>query len=150
MIEIEKHTLLSFLEPEMAKGLIQKTRIETLNEGDVIFNEEDKADDIYLILSGAVRVLKKDPTGKDQLLAILKENDYFGEYAVIDGQPRSAGAVAAMADTVLGKLPGEELMRIFEESDGNAALRMLLHIIRNVREINEEYAASVGNDKPDA
>jgi len=137
MVEIEKHTLLSFLEPEMAKGLIKKTRIETLQEGDVVFNENDKADDIYLILNGAVRVLKKDPAGNDQLLVILKENDYFGEYAVIDGQPRSAGAVAAMAETVLGKLPGDELMRIFKESDGNASLRMLLHIIRNVRENNQ-------------
>jgi len=137
MVEIEKHTLLSFLEPDMAQGLIKKTLIETMKEGDVIFKEDDKADDIYLILNGAVRVVKKDPSGKDQLLAILKENDYFGEYAVIDGQPRSAGAVAAMADTVLGRLPGDELMRAFKESDQNASLRMLLHIIRNVRDNNE-------------
>ena len=137
MVEIEKHTLFSFLEPETAKGLIKKTSIETLKEGDVIFNENDKAEDIYLILNGAVRVLKKDPSGNDQLLAILKENDYFGEYAVIDGKPRSAGAVVAMAETVFGRLPGDELMRIFKDSDGNAALRMLLHIIRNVRENNE-------------
>ncbi len=137
MVEIEQHTLLNFLEPDMARGLIEKTEVKTYSDGDVIFNENDKADDIYLILNGAVRVVKKDPSGKDQLLAILNENDYFGEYAVIDGQPRSASAVAARAETILGRLPGEEMMRAFKESDQNASLRMLLHIIRNVRENNQ-------------
>jgi len=56
MVEIEQHTLLNFLEPDMARGLIEKTEVKTYPEGDVIFNENDKADDIFLILNGAVRI----------------------------------------------------------------------------------------------
>jgi len=137
MIEIEKHTLLSFLEPEMARGLIEQAHVDTCQEKDVIFQENDVDKDVYLILNGAVRVIKKDPSGKEQLLAILKENDYFGEYAVIDGQPRSASAVVAMAETVLARIPGEQMLRVFKESGQHAELRMLLHIIRNVRENNQ-------------
>jgi signal transduction histidine kinase len=137
MVDIEKHTLLSFLEPEMAQGLIEQAQIDTRQENDVIFQENNVDKDIYLILSGAVRVVKKDPSGKEQLLAILKENDYFGEYAVIDGQPRSASAIAAMAETVLAKIPGEQMLRVFHKSGQHAELKMLLHIIRNVRANNE-------------
>ena len=137
MVEIERHILLSFLEPEMARELAEKTEVKTYSEGDVIFHENDKADDIFLILNGAVRVLKKDPSGKDQLLAIIKENDYFGEYGVFDGQPRSASAISCIANTVLARISGEQMLRVFKDSGQHAVLRMLLHIIRSVRENNQ-------------
>ncbi len=71
-----------------------------LSAGDVLFNEGDKGDVMYLIRDGKVKITKGK--GDDEkVLAVLKEGDFFGEMAIIDGSPRSASATAATPVTML-------------------------------------------------
>ncbi len=66
---------------------------KTLNPGDVLFQEGDKGDVMYLIKEGQIKITKgKGPD--ERVLAVLKEGDFFGEMAIIDGSPRSASATA--------------------------------------------------------
>ena len=52
------------------------------------------SDCAFVIESGSVEVSKSDPDGGRKILAILKENDIFGEMGLIDGLPRSCTIVA--------------------------------------------------------
>jgi len=61
---------------------------------DVILEQNSKADEMYLILSGSVRVTKQMPNGKEVLIANRKENEYFGELALIEDSERSANIYA--------------------------------------------------------
>lgn len=71
-----------------------------LNAGDILFNEGDKGDVMYLIRDGKVKITKG--RGDDEkVLAVLKEGDFFGEMAIIDGSPRSASAIATTPVTML-------------------------------------------------
>ena len=76
-------------------GLKVLSGISTVVEyshGEIIFEEGDHGDAMYMIQKGVVRLfLKKNP---DKPLAVLKESAYFGEMAVLDGEPRSASAAA--------------------------------------------------------
>lgn len=68
--------------------------------GEIIFHETDPGDAMYVILSGLVKVSRTTEDGRQKVLALLAEGDFFGEMALVDGGPRSAEA-AAMEDTVL-------------------------------------------------
>jgi CRP/FNR family cyclic AMP-dependent transcriptional regulator len=57
----------------------------------VVFREGDPGDTLYVILGGAVKVYRTDKQQQKIQLATLKGGDYFGELALIDGEPRSAG-----------------------------------------------------------
>ncbi|OGC39152.1 hypothetical protein A2Y85_03420 [candidate division WOR-3 bacterium RBG_13_43_14] len=71
-----------------------------LNAGDMLFDEGDKGDVMYLIREGKVKITKGK--GDDEkVLAVLKEGDFFGEMAIIDGSPRSASAIATTPVTML-------------------------------------------------
>lgn len=63
-------------------------------EGDVIFREQDEnGNEMYFIDSGRVKIVKK--VGDiEATLAILDENDFFGEMTLITGNKRSASAIA--------------------------------------------------------
>jgi CRP-like cAMP-binding protein len=61
--------------------------------GEVVFQEGDKGDKFYLILSGAVRISRMVPGMGEEALAVLKGGAYFGEMALIDDFPRSAHAI---------------------------------------------------------
>ncbi len=64
-----------------------------LQPGEVLFREGDAGDEMYLIKSGKIKI-SKVIENTETVLAILKEGDFFGEMAIIDGSPRSATATA--------------------------------------------------------
>ena len=72
-------------------SLLTGNDIETrrIRAGDVIFREGDKADELFVIKSGHVRIQVGNRT-----MADLVADNIFGEMALIDSEPRSATAVA--------------------------------------------------------
>jgi len=66
---------------------------EDHNGGTTVFQEGDKGDKFYLILSGAIRISRMVPGMGEEALAVLKNGAYFGEMALIDDFPRSAHAI---------------------------------------------------------
>lgn len=66
---------------------------KVLQDNEVLFREGDAGDEMYLIKSGKVKIIKK--VGDDvKVLAVLREGDFFGEMSIIDGSPRSATALS--------------------------------------------------------
>ncbi|HAV92196.1 TPA: hypothetical protein DCW38_03335 [candidate division WOR-3 bacterium] len=66
---------------------------KSLKNGEILFREGDVGDEMYLIKSGKMKIIKK--VGEDtKILAVLSEGDFFGEMAIIDGSSRSATAVS--------------------------------------------------------
>jgi len=73
-------------------------------EGDTIFEEGDLGDCLYIIEKGAVQVVIDQPESDEKIvLSTLSQGDYFGEMALITGEPRSA-AVVAITDVELLQL----------------------------------------------
>jgi len=67
---------------------------KTMKPGEVLFKQGDTGTEMFLIRSGKVKITRS-AGGQEKTLAVLKEGDFFGEMAVIDGSPRSANAIAA-------------------------------------------------------
>lgn len=61
----------------------------------VVLHAGDSTDNVYFVLSGALRVLVSDDEGREVILSILGSGELFGEMGVIDNHPRSATVVAA-------------------------------------------------------
>lgn len=64
-----------------------------LKSGEVLFKEGAPGDEMYLIRSGKIRIVK-DLEGTKKTLAIIGEGEFFGEMALLDKRPRSAAAIA--------------------------------------------------------
>ncbi len=139
MKELTTHSFLALLEPEAARSLTEASEQVSFSNGDILFHEGDLADSLYLVLDGAVRLTKRDPSGKEHVLAVVQANDYFGEFGVLDGLPRSATATAVEAPTVLARVPREAFGRVFHLEADRGMVRLALNIIRKVRETNERY-----------
>jgi CRP/FNR family cyclic AMP-dependent transcriptional regulator len=53
----------------------------------------DPADALYVVISGRLKVMMSDKEGREVILAILSQGDFFGEMGLIDQAPRSATVV---------------------------------------------------------
>jgi len=72
---------------------------KTVKKDDLVFDEDSKGDSMYVIKSGAVKILKK-VKNQENTIAVLNPGEFFGEMALLDGLPRSA-AVRATGDAEL-------------------------------------------------
>ena len=112
---------LSSLEINLLSTLSQERHYEP---GEVIFHESEPADEMFVVLSGTVLISKFIPGAGDEALTFLGRGDYFGEMALIDGQPRSAGARAHDDGVTVLAIPREVVHGLLN-IEGVSSLRLL-------------------------
>jgi signal transduction histidine kinase len=95
--------LLSGIGDQIYAQIARKIEVLRRAPGEVIFEENDPGDSLYLIAQGSVKISKKGRAGQQETLAFLLEQDFFGEMALVDSGKRSAQA-AAVGHVVLGKI----------------------------------------------
>ena len=59
-----------------------------------IINAGDPTDALYIVISGRLKVMMSDDEGREVILAILGQGEFFGEMGLIDEAPRSATVIA--------------------------------------------------------
>ena len=108
--------------------------------GTAIFVEGEGGDEMYVVISGRVRVSKKVKGVGEEALAILEPGAWFGEMAMIDDSPRSADALAHTS-CVLAVVKREELEQLMFV-DKDLAYVLLWTFVRTLsvrlREMNEK------------
>jgi HEAT repeat protein len=82
-----------------------------------IIREGDMGEVLYLIIEGEVSVIQDHGKPSERVLAKIQSENYFGEMALFDSQPRSATIVANKPTRVLelGKFEFEEIMQEFPQ-----------------------------------
>jgi CRP-like cAMP-binding protein len=108
-------SLFSHLKEEELQRLANQSRYCSFKFGDLIINEGERDDRLYILISGKVNVFKSYRTNKEKRLRILEPPAYFGEIALIDELVRSA-TVVAMRDTKTLCLDKLNLDREIEKS----------------------------------
>jgi CRP-like cAMP-binding protein len=68
---------------------------QKFNENEVIFNQGDTGDALYIVLHGRIRIATTDQGGHERVLAFYGPGEFFGDMAVLTGEPRSATASAS-------------------------------------------------------
>ncbi len=91
--QIQNIPLFSGLSNTELEEIIGITAKRSFPKNNVIINEGDETDSLYLIITGKVKIVLSDEDGKEITISILEPNDYFGELALIDDEPRSARVV---------------------------------------------------------
>jgi diguanylate cyclase (GGDEF)-like protein len=61
-----------------------------LSPGEVLWREGDRGDEVAVLLSGVVDILRDDSDGREVLIRKVTEEAILGELALLDGRPRSA------------------------------------------------------------
>ena len=74
--------------------LAQRCSWRTYEPNELIIDFEEETCDVRFIESGWVRIIVRIATGKEMILAEMRDGDYFGEIAAIDNSGRSANVTA--------------------------------------------------------
>lgn len=90
---LENVPLFCSLNDEHLGILYNAGNVKEFNKNITIFHQGSPGDTFYVIVSGRVKITLLSEDGKEIILSILKEGDFFGEMSIFDNEIRSANAI---------------------------------------------------------
>jgi CRP/FNR family cyclic AMP-dependent transcriptional regulator len=125
---------LSDVNIEKLAGLLRRM---TIRAGDTLFREGDEGMTLYIIHQGRIKISMSKMLDK-LTLAILGPGEFLGEMALLDGQPRSADAVA-LEETQLYALNRKDFLAFLMNND-NAVYNILNALSMRLRKTDNLLA----------
>jgi CRP/FNR family cyclic AMP-dependent transcriptional regulator len=102
------------LEAEPLERIRSQAQLRRVHRGDVLFNEGDEADDLFIVVSGRIAIANRSPDGRESLLALMEAGDLFGEMPLFDEGGRSADARALTTSDVVN-VPYQPIRTLYNE-----------------------------------
>jgi CRP-like cAMP-binding protein len=93
--------LFQVLDDEQIRQISLLLKQRRYYKGDTVFHQGDPGGCLYLVTSGRVRIFLNSADGREATVRFYGPNSAFGEFSVLDGQPRSASAAAVDDVTTL-------------------------------------------------
>lgn len=113
--------------------------------GTTIFQEGEASSEAFLLQEGRVRLLKR-VRNAERSLGVLRPGDLLGEAALVDAGPRNSTAIALTDCAVLALDPitfGSLLA-----ANPKVAMRIVQHLVRRLREAEEQIENAMISDAP--
>ena len=110
---------------------------------EIIFSQGDPADAVFYVQKGKVKIVVASKPGKEAVVGILGNGEFFGEGCLI-GQPLRLAAAKAMGDTEVMRVDLKEMQRILQAEPSFAEMFMAHLLLRNSR-IEEDLVDQLFN-----
>ena len=122
---------------ELLSQISQISKAKDYESGEVIFNEGDYGDSMFIVIEGEVSIQKN---GKS--IALLDKGSSLGEMALLDNETRSADATAKV-DSVLLKINQDVFYELME---GNAdIMKQIIRLLTSrIRDANSKLEKTLG------
>jgi len=130
------HVLFEDTPPNVLTGLIKFATVRHFGTDEEIFGKGDPGHSLHGVLSGRVCIYTVSADNEEIFLNILGAGEIFGEIALLDGGPRTAGA-RAMAETDLLQIHRDHFMPFLRQNP-ELALSMLPVLCSRIR-MNVEF-----------
>lgn len=143
-IAVSKYVCMKDLPIFSSLSIAEKNRIGELagkrlyTKGEFIFHEGETADCIYLIKYGRVKLTKVSPAGKEIILGMLGENDFFGENTFFDQSVHTLSA-QSLDNTYICSCGRDAFLELLQNPDTS------LKIIRLLSEKLNSYSEQVAS-----
>ena len=140
------HFLLRHLRPEELSRLAASAALVHHRPHATIFQKGDPGASMMAVISGRVKICTYSADGKELVLNIIDRGSLFGEIALLDGQTRSADAVA-LEQTELLVLDRNRLMP-FLTAHPDIATRLISVLCQRLRQTSEALEDALLRDAP--
>lgn len=114
------------------------------SSGTALFHAGDPSDWVALVMRGRVKIVETTADSREVLLAIRGPGQLIGELSAIDGQPRSASAVAM--DDVEVQLVGAAGFHSYLEANPAAAVALLRLVTVRLRDADRKRVEYSSHD----
>ena len=129
------------LAPETIAVLSRRCRWRRYNAGQTVLQRQDDSRDVFFIVRGRVCATYHSACGREVRFTDLAVGEIFGEFAAIDGEPRSADIVA-VTDSLIASMSANQFWDVLRQHEQVCAamLRRLTQIARTNQQRVVEFS----------
>jgi CRP-like cAMP-binding protein len=128
--------IFSDLSPSDLKTIADRMIQRTYTKGQMILLEDDLGQTFFVIAGGSVKITRLSDDGREVILAMLGESDFFGEMSLLDGAGRSANVVSLEASEVL-TLARNDFLEILQEYP-KISISLLEELTQRIRKSDQQ------------
>jgi signal transduction histidine kinase len=139
---LQRNRLFHGVPPEMMSRIEPIIGRATYDPGATIFSEEELGDTFYLVESGLIRISKRGRGGEQETITYVEPQDFFGEMALLDANPRSARA-AAVERTTLGCIDRDGFHELIALGCPQIYMNFLLQVVQRLRRVSDHFISEV-------
>jgi CRP-like cAMP-binding protein len=139
-----KSVVFNGLDDSELRRLAGITREVSLAPGDVLFEQGEESDGLYIVISGIIRIYLTAGDGREATISLLEDGEMIGEIALLDGLPRSAGA-AALTPTKLIFIPHRPFCDLLDAST-QLSRQVMLMLCERLRAANKQVDQAIFHD----
>jgi CRP-like cAMP-binding protein len=144
---LQRCVLFSRLDPAGIEACLAHLRIRRYRRNETIFHQGDPGGALHVIARGSVKVLLASPEGgPPAILSTLRAGQFFGEIALLDGEPHSA-TVVAMEETEALVLDRADFDALLDTQPGFGRA-MLAGLAKGFRRLTDHVEALVFLELP--
>ena len=136
---IKDISIFAELKDDEIKKISEFCRPRTYPKNSMVILEEEFGDTVFAICEGTVKITRVNDEGKEVILALLGPGEIFGEMAIIDGESRSANALA-QENCVLLAFPQNEFIKILR-TYFNVAFALMSELAKRLRKSDQQIEA---------
>lgn len=86
--------LFTDIKDEILEKIFDLVQKRVYKRNNIILMEEDAGDTLFILSKGSVKITRLSDDGREVILSILGDGDFFGEMSIFDGESRSANVIA--------------------------------------------------------
>ena len=128
--------IFSDLSPSDLNKISERMIQRTYTKGQMILLEDDLGQTFFVIGGGSVKITRLSDDGREVILAMLGESDFFGEMSLLDGAGRSANVVALDSSEVL-TLARNDFLEILQEYP-KISISLLEELTQRIRKSDQQ------------
>ena len=106
--------------------------VSTYSKNQAIFSQRDAANSVFYIREGKVKVTVRSEEGKEAVVAIHGQGDFFGE-GCLNGQPLRLASAVAMTESAIMTFTKAAIVRVLHDEPKFAETFMAHLLARNAR-----------------
>jgi CRP/FNR family transcriptional regulator, cyclic AMP receptor protein len=134
------------VEPGAVSALTKQLHPMDFPRGHTMFAEGEPGDRLYIVVSGKVKIGRRSPDGRENLLTIMGPSDMFGELSIFDPGPRTS--TATTITDVCAVSMDRETLRAWIADRPEIAERLLRVLARRLRRTNDNLTDLIFTDVP--
>ena len=127
------------LKDEELGYISEKMVARKYDPGNYIFLEESDGEQCFFVVKGSVKVTRLSKDGREVILAMLNQGDFFGEMSLLDGKSRSANVIALEKTEVL-TLNRKDFLIVLHEYP-KIAIQLLKELASRLRKSDRQIAS---------
>ncbi len=136
------NALFEGISSEVLEDIRDEIKPLRLKEGEVVFDEGDPGNSLYLVGEGSIKISKAGRGGRQETLGFIESGNFFGEMGLLDGQPRSAKATAA-SPSLLASVDERTFQHILELAPSRLHMNFLRSVSERLRAVNAHFISEV-------